>query len=220
MNWNLEDNYRTIGMRMRLVESLKQKGIQDEGVLAAIAKIPRHFFIDDAFLEHAYEDKPFSIGQGQTISQPYTVAVQSSLLAIQPKDKVLEIGTGSGYQSCVLLELGAELYSIEYNQKLHQDAVFLLKRMGYQGNFKLGDGSLGWPEHAPFDRILVTAGAPTVPSTLLEQLAIGGCLVIPVGDATTQKMLRITKQADQHFEQEAFGNYSFVPLLGKKGWQK
>ncbi|MGB0525895.1 MAG: protein-L-isoaspartate(D-aspartate) O-methyltransferase [Flammeovirgaceae bacterium] len=207
-------------MRMRLVESLKQKGIQDEGVLAAIAKIPRHFFIDDAFLEHAYEDKPFSIGQGQTISQPYTVAVQSSLLAIQPKDKVLEIGTGSGYQSCVLLELGAELYSIEYNQKLHQDAVFLLKRMGYQGNFKLGDGSLGWPEHAPFDRILVTAGAPTVPSTLLEQLAIGGCLVIPVGDATTQKMLRITKQADQHFEQEAFGNYSFVPLLGKKGWQK
>lgn len=220
MNWQLEDNYRTIGMRMRLVEGLKKKGIQDEYVLKAIAKIPRHFFIDGAFLEHAYEDKPFSIGQGQTISQPYTVAVQTTLLGINKGDKVLEIGTGSGYQSSVLLEIGADLFSIEYNQKLYEDATFLLKRIGYQGTFKLGDGSLGWPEKAPFHKILVTAGAPSVPSTLLSQLAIGGKLVIPVGDSKTQKMLLITKMGEDQYKKEEFGNYSFVPLLGKKGWRK
>lgn len=146
--------------------------------------------------------------------------MQTSLLAIQKGDKVLEIGTGSGYQSSVLLELGADLYSIEYNKKLHEDAVFLLKRMGYQGNFRLGDGSLGWATQAPFHKIIVTAGAPTIPAPLLEQLAIHGKLVIPVGNAQTQKMLCITKISEHEFSREEFGQYSFVPLLGKKGWSK
>ena len=207
-------------MRKRLVENLAKKGIRNKAILNAIGKIPRHFFIDNAFLNHAYEDKPFSIGQGQTISQPYTVAIQTSLLEIKKGDRVLEIGTGSGYQSAVLMEIGVNIFSIEYNKVLHEDATFLLKRLGYKGNFKFGDGSLGWPEKAPFEKILVTAGAPSIPSTLMGQLTVGGYLVIPVGDAQLQKMLRITRVDEDNYKKEAFGNFSFVPLLGKKGWKK
>jgi protein-L-isoaspartate(D-aspartate) O-methyltransferase len=215
----MKDTYRTKGLRRQMVERLLAQGIGHEPALRAMAKVPRHFFIDSAFLEHAYQDKPFAIGEGQTISQPYTVAMQTALLDPQPNDKVLEIGTGSGYQSSVLLELGVRLFTLEYKSALHDKAAFLLRRMGYrQAVCRCGDGSMGWAAHAPYQGILVTAGAPTVPEALKEQLAVGGRLVIPVGCGQTQQMLRITKLPDGGWQEEQFGEYSFVPLLGKEGW--
>ena len=216
----MEDNYRHKGMRRQLVKVLRSKGITNENVLAAVGKIPRHFFLgDSALLEHAYQDKAFPIGEGQTISHPYTVAFQSELLDIKPGEKVLEIGTGSGYQAIVLLELGAQLYTIEYQKKLYERTRAFLPQMGYKPQFFQGDGSMGLLRCAPYDKIIVTAGAPTVPTALIDQLKVGGMLVIPVGNAKTQKMLRLTKVDENRIKKEEFTDFRFVPLLGEDGWK-
>lgn len=214
----LEDSYKHMGMRKQLVKKLQEKGIKDEKVLNAINKVPRHFFFEKAFESHAYQDKAFPIGQGQTISQPYTVAIQSQLLEVKPGDKVLEIGTGSGYQCCVLLAMEAKVYTIETIKQLYDKARVFLPSFGYKANFFLGDGTLGIPEHAPYDKIIVTAGAPTVPETLLAQLKTGGILVIPVGNDDTQKMLKLRKISEERIEKEEAGLFKFVPLKGKEGW--
>jgi len=180
--------------------------------------MPRHVFFDNAFLEHAYEDKAFPIGEGQTISQPFTVAYQTQMLQVFPGAKVLEIGTGSGYQCCILLEMGADVYTIEYNKVLYDRAKKMLKLMGYKPFFFHGDGSLGLPRHAPFDRILVTAGAPAVPAALIEQLNRPGVMVIPVGDKNSQRMLRISKSTAGEVREEELDLFSFVPLVGDQGW--
>jgi protein-L-isoaspartate(D-aspartate) O-methyltransferase len=205
-------------MRKKLIKLLEGKNIRSLDVLNAIGKVPRHFFFDNVFVEHAYQDKAFPIGEGQTISQPYTVAFQSEKLEIKSGDKVLEIGTGSGYQACVLLELGAELHTIEYQKVLYERTKEFLPKMGYNANFYHGDGSKGIPNQAPFDRIIVTAGAPTIPNSLIKQLNIGGILIIPVGNNERQKMYKITKLAETKIKKEEFDFFSFVPLLGKEGW--
>ena len=213
-----EDNYRQRGLRNKLVKKLLEKGICDQRVLAAIGKVPRHAFFDDALLGHAYEDKAFPIGEGQTISQPYTVAFQSEKLKIQPGDKLLEIGTGSGYQAAILLEMGVKVYTIEYNRKLYERTRYFLPTLGYKPYFFYGDGSKGVPAKAPYNKIIVTAGAPVVPTALTDQLAENGILLIPVGDRETQKMLRITK-TKIGLKKEEFDNFAFVPLLGDQGWK-
>lgn len=213
-----EDNYRQRGLRNKLVKKLLEKGICDQRVLAAIGKVPRHAFFDEALLGHAYEDKAFPIGEGQTISQPYTVAFQSEKLNIQPGDKLLEIGTGSGYQAAILLEMGVKVYTIEYNRKLYERTRDFLPTLGYKPYFFYGDGSKGVPAKAPYNKIIVTAGAPVVPTALTDQLADGGILLIPVGDRAKQKMLRITKVKNQ-LKKEEFDSFAFVPLLGDQGWK-
>ncbi|MEH0157241.1 protein-L-isoaspartate(D-aspartate) O-methyltransferase [Limibacter armeniacum] len=213
------DSYKHKGQRLALVEKIKEKGITDEKVLEAIGKIPRHFFMDSAFEAHAYQDKPFSIGEGQTISQPYTVALQTELLEVNEGDKVLEVGTGSGYQAAVLMEVGAEVYTIEYNRILHNRSRHLLQSMAYQGRFFFGDGSKGLPSFAPYDKIIVTAGAPSLPKELIKQLKVGGILVIPVGDDRVQHMTRITKIDEKTIQKEDFGMCSFVKLRGEYGWK-
>ncbi|WP_209330796.1 protein-L-isoaspartate(D-aspartate) O-methyltransferase [Lunatimonas salinarum] len=215
----LEDSYIHKGKRRVLIETLRKKGIADERVLTAMDALPRHFFFDSALVNHAYEDKAFPIGEGQTISQPYTVAFQTSLLNINIGDKVLEIGTGSGYQAGILHLMGARVYSIEYNAKLYEHTKKFLPKLGIRIKHFHGDGSLGLGVHAPFDKILVTAGAPVVPSSLLHQLNIDGILVIPVGDRENQQMLRLTKKTEKNILQESFDSFSFVPLLGDKGWK-
>ena len=201
-----------------MVKKLRLKGILDENVLAAIGKVPRHVFFDGALLSHAYEDKAFPIGEGQTISQPYTVAFQTEKLLVKPGDKVLEVGTGSGYQAAVLLAMGAKVYTIEYNRKLFEKTKEMLPRLGYHPFLLHGDGSKGVPAKAPFDKIIVTAGAPVVPEALTEQLAEGGTMIIPVGDQEKQKMLRITKRGGKLLKEE-FDHFAFVPLLGAHGWK-
>lgn len=218
-NCMFEDNYKQRGLRNKLVKKLRLKGIQDEAVLRAIGTVPRHFFFENALLEHAYEDKAFPIGEGQTISQPYTVAFQTEKLEVKPGDKVLEIGTGSGYQACILLEIGATVYTIEYNRNLYESTRQFLPEMGYRPYFFHGDGSKGLPAKAPFDKIIVTAGAPVVPVALTDQLAEDGILVIPVGDRDRQMMMRIRKKNGKLLE-ERFDFFAFVPLLGEKGWKK
>lgn len=213
-----EDNYKQRGLRNKLVKKLREKGISNDAVLAAIGKVPRHAFFDDALLNHAYEDKAFPIGEGQTISQPYTVAFQTEKLNIKPGDKVLEIGTGSGYQAAILIELGAKVYTIEYNRKLFERTRDFLPGLGYKPFFFYGDGSKGIPAKAPYDKIIVTAGAPVVPTALTDQLNEGGVLIIPVGDRESQKMLRITK-TNGKLKKEKFDNFAFVPLLGEQGWK-
>ena len=216
----MQDTYRHKGMRRRLVTTLREKGIQDERILAAFRHIPRHYFMDSAFAEQAYQDKPFPIGQGQTISQPYTVASQTELLEVEAHHKVLEIGTGSGFQACVLAYIGAEVYTIERINALRDKALSLLHFLGGYDNVHVfqGDGTLGLPDYAPYDRILVTAGVPRVPDGLLSQLAVGGKMVIPVGNAQIQKMYRITRTTEENFEYEQYNDYSFVPAVGKGGW--
>jgi protein-L-isoaspartate(D-aspartate) O-methyltransferase len=215
----LQDGYREKGLRKKLVRILKEKGITDAKVLDAIDAVPRHVFLDTIFLEQAYQDKAFPIGEGQTISQPYTVAFQSQLLEITKDMKVLEIGTGSGYQACVLNQLKVKLYTIEYNKKLYTKTSTFLRAAGLTNiNFFYGDGSLGLSSFAPFDRIIVTAGAPSIPEKLIHQLVVGGKLVIPVGDDKNQTMLRITRLSETEFRKEEFGAFKFVPLLGKDGW--
>lgn len=213
----LEDNYKQRGLRNKLVKILEKKGISDPNVLKAMGKVPRHVFFETALLEHAYQDKAFPIGEGQTISQPYTVAFQTEKLEIKPGDKVLEIGTGSGYQACILLELGAKVYTIEYNKKLYERTKVFLPKLGYSPYFYHGDGSKGIPAKAPYDKIIVTAGAPIVPKSLTDQLADNGILIIPVGNRDKQVMLRITKKNNELITEE-FNNFAFVPLLGKEGW--
>lgn len=208
------DDYRHKKLRNDLVQTLREKGIRDEKVLAAIAKIPRHFFLDDAFERIAYEDRAFPIASGQTISQPYTVAFQTQLLDIQKYDRVLEIGTGSFYQSCVLAEMGARTFTIERQQELHQwveDFFYLSKYPSIKRFF--GDGFEGLPTFAPFDKILITAGAPFIPPKLLEQLKVGGLMIIPVGGEEGQQMLRVTKLEKGKILEEVMGQFSFVPML-------
>jgi protein-L-isoaspartate(D-aspartate) O-methyltransferase len=216
----LEDNYRHRGLRKKLVRIVEAKGIYDKNVLKALEKIPRHYFFDKAFLEHAYQDKAFPIGEGQTISQPFTVAFQTQLLDIQRGDKVLEIGTGSGYQACILLELGADVYTIEYIKKLYDQSKKFLPKMGYRPHFFHGDGSNGLPAFAPYDKIIITAAAPTLPKPLIDQLKIGGIMVIPVGDDKLQRMVKVTKKGETKVSKEYFDYFSFVPLVGKFGWNK
>jgi len=213
----IEDNYKQRGLRNNLVKKLRLKGITDEAVLAAIGKVPRHVFFDDALLAHAYEDKAFPIGEGQTISQPYTVAFQSEKLELKPNDKVLEVGTGSGYQAAVLLEMGAKVYTIEFNRKLHETVKSFLPTLGYRPFFFFGDGSKGLLAKAPFDKIIVTAGAPVVPQALLDQLTENGIMIIPIGNRESQKMVKFTKRKGKILKEE-FSNFSFVPLLGEEGW--
>lgn len=213
-----QDSFRHKGLRKKLVDDLRGKGITDEAVLQAINAVPRHFFLDLAFLELAYDDRAMPIGEGQTISQPFTVAFQSQLLEIKKRDKVLEIGTGSGYQASVLEKLGAKVYSIERQRKLYEKTRQLLQNMNSKVSTHYGDGTLGLPAFAPFDKIIVTAGAPVVPQSLCEQLKPGGFLVIPVGDEANQRMLRIRKHTDGSLETESYDNFKFVPLVGKEGW--
>jgi len=214
MAYKFIDNYREKGARKRLVDILKKKGIEDEQVLKAIGKVPRHFFFDETFWNQAYRDIAFPIGERQTISQPYTVAYQTELLHILKGDKVLEIGTGSGYQTCILMKLGADVYTIERQEKLYERTIQVLPHMGYKPHFFLGDGSKGMAEHAPYDKIIVTAGTPTVPEMLLKQLKIGGILVIPVGDEGSQKMVTVLKTGDNDYEKIVLDTFRFVPLIG------
>ncbi len=212
-----DDSYRHKGLRKKLVQLVHSKGITDDRVLDAMLEVPRHFFLDSAFDEQAYEDKAFPIGEGQTISQPYTVAYQSQLLEIKPFMKVLEIGTGSAYQAVVLAEMGAQVYTIERQKKLfdsNKTFEFLKKFSAIK--FFYGDGYLGLPTYAPFDRVIITAAAPEIPQRLLEQLKPGGMMVIPLGAGDTQQMMRITKLENGAFKEEVFDHFSFVPMLGGK----
>ena len=214
-----EDNYLHKGLRKQLVQSLREKGIKDEKVLAAIEAIPRHFFLDNAFERIAYEDRAFPIAADQTISQPYTVAYQTQLLEIKKFDKVLEIGTGSAYQACVLAEMGAMVFSVERQRALYDlvGQFFFLKNYPNIKRF-FGDGYEGLQSYAPFDKVIVTAAAPFVPPKLIEQLKPGGIAVIPVGDESGQKMLRITKDKNGNTHEEEMGDFVFVPMLsGKRG---
>ncbi len=212
----MQDEYKTQGMRRKLIYILREKGIDDPRVLDAMEKIPRHLFMDKDFLKQAYSDVAFQIGKGQTISQPYTVAYQSSLLDIKAGDKVLEIGTGSGYQTCVLIELGAKVYSIERQKELYDKTKVFLPSIKYNPKLFYGDGYKGLPAFAPYDKILVTCGAPFVPQDLLAQLKPGGILVIPVGAGKQQIMTTVLKLSDYEFETHELDQFSFVPMLGEK----
>ena len=209
-----DDTYRHKGMRKKLVDELRAKGISDEKVLEAIMSIPRHFFMDSAYDNIAYEDRAFPIAEGQTISQPYTVAFQSSLLQIKTSDKVLEIGTGSMYQATILAALGAKVFTIERQKSLFDNTrSYLFKSKYPQLKFFYGDGFQGLPTFAPFDKIIITAGAPVVPPMLISQLKVGGVMVIPLNEGAQQRMLRITKITDTETTEEAFSSFSFVPML-------
>lgn len=215
----LPDLPRHQGQRRKLLELLKTKGIEAQEVLDAMERVPRHVFLDSSFEQFAYQDKAFPIGADQTISQPYTVAFQSQILEVKKGMKVLEIGTGSGYQTAVLLELGAKVYSIERQQALFHPTKLLLTKLGYRPQLKFGDGYKGLPTFAPFHRILVTAGAPEVPNALLAQLEIGGMLVIPIGEKE-QVMKRYIRLSETDFKVENHGNFKFVPMLGDKSVQR
>ncbi len=212
-----DDNYLHKGLRKQLVQTLREKGIKDERVLAAIEAIPRHFFLDTAFEKRAYEDKAFPITAGQTISQPYTVAYQTQLLEIQKFDKVLEVGTGSAYQACVLAELGISLFTIERQKELYDytGQFFFLKKYPNIKRF-YGDGFEGLPSYAPFDKIIITCGAPFIPPKLLDQLKPGGIMVVPVGEGDKQKMKRIIKYNEGDISEQEMGDFSFVPMLEGK----
>lgn len=209
-----EDTYRHKGLRMKLIELLKKKGISDERLLQAMTYVPRHFFLDPGFDKVAYEDRAFPISEGQTISQPYTVAYQTQLLEIKPYEKVLEIGTGSGYQSIVLAEMGAQVFTIERQKKLFDEHRNFVLRNKYPNiKYFYGDGYEGLPTYAPFDKIIVTAAAPFIPPRLVEQLKTGGKMVIPVGEGHVQRMMRLTKLADGSMLEEIYDNFSFVPMV-------
>ncbi|MGZ8559022.1 MAG: protein-L-isoaspartate(D-aspartate) O-methyltransferase [Chitinophagaceae bacterium] len=218
-----EDTYRHKGLRKKLVDIVKSKGITDERVLNALSNVPRHYFLDSAFDEAAYEDRAFPIGEGQTISQPYTVAYQSQLLELKPFLKVLEIGTGSAYQAVLLAEMGAQVYTIERQKKLvDQNKGFDFLKKYRSIKFFYGDGYEGLPTYAPFDRVLITAAAPEIPQKLIDQLKTGGMMVIPVGTGDVQRMMRITKlsagsgRENDVLKEEVFDNFSFVPMLEGK----
>ena len=210
------DSYRHKGMRKKLVETIKQKGITNESILNAINKIPRHLFLDSSFLEFAYDDKPFPIGSGQTISQPYTVAFQTEILEVSRGHKVLEIGSGSGYQACVLEEMGAKVFSIERQKKLYLKTKEFIESLGYKIRFFYGDGNKGMPSFGPYDRILITAATPDIPDELIKQLKPGGMLVAPLGKGDVQTMIRLTKDNDNKITEERYGNFRFVPMLKNK----
>lgn len=210
----MTDTHRHKGLRQQLVNELKTKGIKDERILQAFMDIPRHYFLEKTFSDWAYKDVAFPIDADQTISQPYTVAMQTALLDIKKGDKVLEIGTGSGFQACVLAHMGAKVYSIERQKKLYDKTEKFLHDIGYgQVRTLYGDGYDGAPRFAPFDKILITAGASEIPATLIEQLKPDGIMVIPLGEGDLQKMLKITKTEEGTLKKENFGNYRFVPFL-------
>lgn len=209
-----EDTYRHKGLRKKLIETIREKGISNEQVLEAIMNIPRHYFLDTALDHIAYQDRAFPIQEGQTISQPYTVAYQTQLLEVKPYDKILEIGTGSAYQAAVLAELGAVVFTIERQKGLFEkNKTFIFKSKYPNIKFFYGDGFEGLPTYAPFDKILITAAAPVIPPKLLEQLKTSGIMVLPLDEDGLQKMMRITKNEDGNFSKETFSNFSFVPML-------
>ena len=209
----MTDTFEAKGKRKKLVAELRAKGITDEDVLRAIDTVPRHDFMDPAFLIHAYTDKAFPISSGQTISQPYTVAVQTSLLQVKKRDKILEVGTGSGYQAAVLIEMGAKVYTIERFRDLFMKAQRTLVALGYQADFFFGDGYEGKPQYGPYDGILITAAAPSVPEKLLPQLKIGGRLVVPIGETDSQVMTVVQRTESDVYESSTHGKFVFVPML-------
>ena len=212
----MKDSYKHKGMRNKLAETVKAKGIKDKSVIEAIQTVPRHLFMDSSFIDHAYQDKAFPIAADQTISQPYTVAVQTELLQIKPGDKILEIGTGSGYQTAILLYLKAKVYTIERQLVLYKKTKLFFDKMGYRPKkYVFGDGYKGLPDDAPFDGIIITAGAPNIPPKLMSQLAIGGRMVVPIGE-DEQVMTLITRTGEKEFHREEFGSFRFVPMLGNK----
>ena len=209
----MTDTFEAKGMRKKLVDELRRKGISDEDVLSAVGTVPRHLFMDPAFLSHAYVDKAFPLTSGQTISQPYTVAFQTSLLKVRKRDKILEIGTGSGYQAAILTVMGARVYTIERHRDLFYKAQQTLESLGYSADFFFGDGYEGKPQYGPFDGIVITAAAPEVPLKLLQQLKAGGRMVVPVGSSNSQIMTLVEKTGDDTFEYTYHGNFVFVPML-------
>jgi protein-L-isoaspartate(D-aspartate) O-methyltransferase len=209
----MEDTFEAKGKRKKLVADLRKKGISDEEVLRAIDTVPRHLFMDPAFLSHAYVDKAFPISSGQTISQPYTVAVQTSLLRVKKRDKILEIGTGSGYQAAVLAAMGAKVYTIERFRELFLKAQIIFTTLGYSADFFYGDGYAGKPQYGPFDGIIITAAAPSIPEALLSQLKTGGRLIIPVGTSESQIMTVVERTGPESYEHSEHGNFIFVPML-------
>ena len=209
----MEDNYLYKGLREKLIEEIRSKGIRNERVLEAIRKVPRHLFMDSGFIKFAYKDQAFPIGSGQTISQPYTVAFQTELLDVQPLDKVLEIGTGSGYQAAVLIEMGARVYTIERQRELYLKVQMQLPKMGYKPSFFYGDGYQGLPTYGPYDRILITAAAPEIPASLIEQLKVGGKMVIPLGGSGSQVMTLLEKKGINDYTIHEHGLFVFVPML-------
>ena len=212
----MTDSYKHKGLRNKLAQTVEAKGIRDKKVLGAIRTVPRHLFMDSGFLDHAYQDKAFPIAANQTISQPYTVAFQTELLRVKAGDKILEIGTGSGYQTAILLFLKAKVYTIERQLELYKKTQLFFNKMGYRPKkYVFGDGYKGLPDEAPFDGIIVTAGAPSVPKELMAQLAVGGRMVIPVGEEE-QVMTLITRVSARKFERQEFGSFRFVPMLGDK----
>lgn len=217
-----EDSYKHQGLRRQLLYEIEHMGIHHPKVLQAIWNVPRHFFMDSAFLEHAYQNKAFAIGEGQTISQPYTVAYQTALLEVEEKQNILEIGTGSGYQTAILASLSptSMITSVEFHSTLHQKAMLILHDLGYKAiELVCGDGSKGYEKNALYDRILVTAAAPKIPKAWITQLAVRGKLVVPVGNRKVQTMMRYTKISEHEMAVEAFDSFRFVPLLGKNGFE-
>jgi len=209
----MTDSFEAKGKRKKLIEDLRRKGIDDEEVLRAMNAVPRHDFMDPAFLNHAYVDKAFPISSGQTISQPYTVAVQTSLLKVKKRDRILEIGTGSGYQAAVLIEMGAKVFTIERFRELYLKAQQTLTRLGYSADFFYGDGYEGKPQYGPFDGILITAAIPEIPEKLLKQLKTGGRLVAPLGGNSTQVMTLVVRTGEERFDYSSHGSFIFVPML-------
>ena len=212
----MKDTFRHKGLRKILVDKIRKKGISDESVLRMINEIPRHLFLDNAFVQFAYQDKPFPIGAGQTISQPYTVAFQTQLLELNPYEKVLEVGTGSGYQAAVLIGMEANVYTIERQKELFQKTKEFLPELGYNCNFYYGDGYKGLEQFAPFDKIIVTCGAPAIPEDLIQQLKIGGRMVAPIGKDNVQVMNLIEKTSETETKITTHGEFSFVPMLNDK----
>jgi protein-L-isoaspartate(D-aspartate) O-methyltransferase len=213
-----QDTLRHQGLRKIMVDGIRIKGIKDEKILAAIGKVPRHLFMDSSFIQFAYKDQAFPIGAGQTISQPYTVAIQTQLLQVERYDKILEVGTGSGYQAAVLLEMGATVYTIERQRELYLKTQSLLPQIGYHPKFFFGDGYKGLPTYGPFDKIIITAGAPSIPEELLAQLKVGGRMIIPMGPREKQTMYVVVKTSETEYYKESHGTFVFVPML--KGTDK
>jgi len=213
MQSNLKDTFKHKGMRKQLIEELRAKGIKDERILDAFNAVPRHFFLDLAFQEQAYSNMPFQIGAGQTISHPFTVAFQTQLMNIQKGDKILEIGTGSGYQTCILCAMGAKVYSIERQRELYLKVKNIIHHFNFNPRLSFGDGYKGLPTFAPFDYILVTCGAPFIPPALVEQLKVGGKLIIPLGEGNVQKMIVLTRTTEDSEDVQDYGDFSFVPML-------
>ncbi len=212
----MEDTYRHKGLRKLLIEQIRKKGITDEVVLEAMGRVPRHAFMDSGFINFSYKDSAFPIGAGQTISQPYTVAFQTQLLELKPHEKILEIGTGSGYQAAVLYEMGANVYTIERQRELYVKSQQLLNQLGCKLHFFYGDGYAGLPAYAPFDKILITAGATEIPEALVQQLKVGGRMVIPVGDDERQEMTLVVKKSESEIDVSRHGSFAFVPFLKGK----